>query len=565
MATTVEDKSATPAAEGKGRWGGKPYPDLQDHLKALEEAGLLRVIDQPVNKDTEMHPLVRWQFRGGIPEAERKAFLFKDITCSRGRGYDLPVAIGVLAANRAIYSLGMGVDESEIGARWSHAIANPIPPREVTEAPCHDVVIEGDALDGEGHGLDALPIPISTPGFDSAPYFTATGCISRDPETGVQNMGTYRAGLKAPRRLAVRMSARAGGAEGYTHWRKYQARGEKMPMAIVIGCPPALAYCAPQKLRMGVDEMAVAGGIVGAPINVVRAKTVDLLVPAEAELVIEGYIDPEYLEPEAPFGESHGHVALEDYNNIMEVTAITHRKNAVIASIISQVTPSESSVIKRVAYEPIWTDHLRDGLGIKGVKRVAMHEPLTNIRRVLFVVCDRTMPTTEVWRALYGAATLNASVGKYVIAVNEDIDPDNGDAVLWALAYRANPALDVQILPHRDKGHGPKSDTRSGREEASMLIDATLKADMPPIALPKREYMEHAKDLWEQLGLPPLKPEAPWHGYSLGDWSEEWDEMAKRAADGGYLENGRRSAQLRRNDVAPNTSIRDVPRLDADE
>jgi len=563
MATTIDEKSAKAGGDG-ARWGGKPYPDLQDHLKALEENGLLRVVDAAVNKDTEMHPLVRWQFRGGIPEPERKAFLFRNITCSRGRTYDLPVAIGVLAANREIYSIGMGVAESGIGARWSHAIANPIPPREVTDAPCHEVVIEGAALDGEGNGLDSLPIPISTPGFDSAPYFTATGCISRDPETGVQNMGTYRAGLKAPRRLAVRMSARAGGAEGHVHWKKYKARGEKMPMAIIIGCPPALAYCAPQKLRMGVDEMAVAGGIVGAPINVVRGKTVDLLVPAEAELVIEGFIDPEYLEPEAPFGESHGHIALEDYNNIMEVTAITRRRNAVVASIISQVTPSESSVIKRVAYEPIWTDHLRDTLGIKGVKRVSMHEPLTNIRRVVFVVCDRSMPTTEVWRALYGAATLNASVGKYVIAVNEDIDPDNGDAVLWALAYRANPALDVTILPHRDKGHGPKSDLRGGREEASMLIDATLKADMPPIALPKREYMEHAKDLWERLGLPPLKPEAPWHGYSLGDWTEEWDEMAKRAADGGYLENGRRSAQLRRNDVAPNTSIRDVPRRDGD-
>ena len=92
-----------------------------------------------------------------------------------------------------------------------------------------------------------------------------------------------------------------------------------------------------------------------------------------------------------------------------------------------------------------------------------------------------------------------------------------------------------------------------------MLIDATLKSDMPPIALPKKEYMEDAKELWEKLGLPALKPESPWHGYSLGDWNDQWDDMAKRAADGDYLENGRRSAQMRRNDVLPNTSIRDVP------
>ena len=91
-----------------------------------------------------------------------------------------------------------------------------------------------------------------------------------------------------------------------------------------------------------------------------------------------------------------------------------------------------------------------------------------------------------------------------------------------------------------------------------MLIDATLKSDMPPIALPKKEYMEGAKKLWERLGLPPLNPESPWHGYSLGDWNDQWDEMAKRAVAGEYLENGRRSAQLRRNDVFPNTSIRDI-------
>jgi len=537
---------------------GKGYPDFQDHLKALDEADLLQTIDKPVNKDTEMHPLVRWQFRGGIPETDRKAFVFNNITCSRGQKYNLPVAVGALSANRAIYSIGIGAPVEDIGKVWSHAIANPIASREVTDAPCHEVVIDSD-LEGEGKGLDNLPIPISTPGFDSAPYFTATGCISRNPETGVQNMGTYRAGLKSSTRMAVRMSVRSGGAEGHQHWLQYKERGEKMPMAIILGGPPSVCYCAPQKLQLGVDEVAVAGGLVGNPINMVKAKTVDLMVPAEAEIVVEGYIDPEYLEPEAPFGESHGHIALEDYNNIMEITAITHRKNAVIASIISQVTPSESSVIKRVAWEPVWYNHLTDNLGIKGIKRVSMHEPLTNIRRVLFIVFERGVPTTEIWRALYGASVLNSAVGKYIIAVNEDIDPDEGDAVFWALAYRANPALDVQILPHRDRGHGPKSDTRMGREDATMLIDATLKSDMPPIALPKKEYMEDAKELWEKLDLPPLKPQSPWHGYSLGDWNDQWDDMAKRAAEGDYIENGRRSAQLRRNDVFPNTSIRDVP------
>jgi len=112
---------------------------------------------------------------------------------------------------------------------------------------------------------------------------------------------------------------------------KYQKLGKKtMPCAIVLGCPPYVAFMGPQKLPVGVDEFTVAGGLAGSPINVVRAKTVDLLVPAESEIVIEGLIDTEYCEPEAPFGESHGHVALEEYNMPMRVTAITHRRNPII-------------------------------------------------------------------------------------------------------------------------------------------------------------------------------------------------------------------------------------------
>src|SRR5262249_16732151 len=155
-----------------------------------------------------------------------------------------------------------------------------------------------------------------------------------------------------------------------------------------------------QKVPETLDELHVAGGLVGSPINVVKAKTVDLLVPAEAEIVVEGFIDTEYLEPEAPFGESHGHVNLQEYNAFMDVTFIPRRLNAILTSIISQVTPSESSLIKRVALEPLFLNHLRNGLGIRGVKRVSMHEPLTNLRKVVVLVMERGMPSMEIWRAL---------------------------------------------------------------------------------------------------------------------------------------------------------------------
>ncbi|MBI2291718.1 MAG: UbiD family decarboxylase [Betaproteobacteria bacterium] len=534
------------------------YPDLHEHLETLKQRGLLLTIDRPIDKDAELHPLVRWQFVGGIEEHERKAFLFTHVIDGRGRRYAFPVVVGALAANRAIYSAGMRTAVEEIQEKWDRAIANPIAPRIVGQGACQEVVIEGAALQGEGNGLDRLPIPVSTPGFDSAPTLTATNVITRDPETGVQNHGTYRAGLKAPDRLVIRMATRVGGAGGYQHYLNHQKRGDKtMPCAIVLGAPPYVAFVAPQKLPLDVDEIGVAGGLAGEPINVVRGRTVDLMIPAEAEIVIEGLIDTEYLEPEGPFGESHGHVALEEFNLPMRVTAITHRKNAIVASYISQVTPSESSAMKRVAYEPLFLAHLRNTLGIRGVKRVTLHERMTALRRVALITLEKGTPHTEVWRALYGATSFKADCGKICIAINDDIDPDNSDAILWALAFRMNPARDLQVLPHRSQGHGPEREHEQDEEDATLLLDATMKEDLPPLALPKREYMERAKQVWEELGLPKLRPQSPWFGTPLGgDWLPQWDDAAQRAVAGRYLENGRISEKLRRKGLKPETRYR---------
>ena len=239
----------------------------------------------------------------------------------------------------------------------------------------------------------------------------------------------------------------------------------------------------------------------------------------------------------------------------MRITAITHRQAPVIPSYISQVAPSESSVIKRVAYEPLFFAHLKTTLGIRGVKRVSLHEPLTGLLRVTVIVFDKGVPTTEIWRALYGAAFFKGDCGKICIAVNEDIDPDNADALFWAMAYRMNPVQDVQTLNHRGQGHGPKRET-DGEEDSTLLMDATMKGAMPPLALPKQEYMERSKAIWEELGLPALRPQAPWFGYSLGDWLPQWDAAAARAASGRYLENGAISHQQQRNDVKAESKFR---------
>ena len=191
-------------------------------------------IDRPIDKDTELHPLVRWQFVGGMPEDKRRAFLFTNVVDGSGRKYDMPVVVGALSANPDIYAIGMGKPVEEIGQAWLDAVAHPIPPVRVnTPAPCQEVVIKGDELKKPDGGLKLLPVPISTPGFDAAPYFTATLCVTKDPESGIQNMGTYRAGLKATDRLGVRMASRIGGAGGYQHWLKHRKLKTPMPIAIV--------------------------------------------------------------------------------------------------------------------------------------------------------------------------------------------------------------------------------------------------------------------------------------------------------------------------------------------
>ena len=544
MATRIKDQTA----DDRG------YVDLHEHIVELRKAGLLFEVDREINKDTEMHPLVRWQYRGGVEEEDRKAWLFNNVSDAKGRKYDIPVLVGGLAANSAVYKLGMGCELDEIKETWIRALNNPIDPLEVPfeEAPCHELVYDGEDL-LNGHGVDQIPVPISSPGWDNAPYFAASHFITKDPNTGIQNMGNYRSMVKAPNRVGFNPSIelRTG---GYMHWEEWKKRGESMPCAIVIGAPPVVSFTAVQKVPEKFDEFQISGGLCGKPLNVVKAKTVDLLVPAEAEIVIEGFISTDLLEPEAPFGESHGHVNLQEYNGFMDVTAVTRRKDAVMVSWVSQVTPSESSAIKRPAYEAAQIEHLRDHLGIKGIKHVATHEPLTSLHKLIIAVVDRDMPRTEIWRALYGIASLRRAEGKWVIAVNEDIDPDDTNAVFWAMSYRCKPHRDVEILKNKDEGHGPRSMEDSN--DSAVLIDATLKETYPPVSLPKRQFMEKAAEIWYELGLPKLKPQRPWYGYDMGEWNEDLETMAQRAVRGDYWQTGEIIAQKRRGDLKMNTEVR---------
>lgn len=508
--------------------------DLRDQLKILEERGKLARVTRKINKDTELHPLVRWQFRG-LEEKDRKAFLFENVTDCRGKSYAMPVLVGAIAGSQEIYDLGLGCAEGESEERWKKALGASIPPGVVSSGPVHEVVHLGTGLLEHG-GLDEFPVPISTPGFDNAPYLNSVIWTVRDPETGVRNMGVYRGQLKSPLRTGIMASTIHDFAR---IWEKYNALGKPMEAAAVIGASPAVYLAAIEVLPLEVDEMAIAGGLLGEPVEVVKCKTVDLEVPATAEIVLEGRVRTDVLEPEGAFGEAHGYCDPRFLGMVFEVTAITHRKNPIFLSILSQLTPSESSKSKQRGYETEYLTYLRDQCSFKGVLQVTLCEDSLN--RQFGIVRMKKQDSFEPMNVLLALVT-KRQAPKVIVAVDEDIDGENPIAVNWAIVNRCQPHRDVKIIHPRLLPFGPLQTVADGirydRVDSALLIDATKKADLPPVALPAREYMERAREIWQGLGLPELKPRSPWHGYSLGDWSETHVREAELAVQGRYYETG---------------------------
>jgi UbiD family decarboxylase len=522
------------------------YRSLGAFLRVLEQEGLLVCYPAPIDKDTQLQPLVRLQFRG-LPEAERKAFLFDQVVDTVGRRYAMPVAAACMAASRRMYALGLGCEPAGIAARWAQALANPVPPVLVAQGAVHDVVYSGDALAAAG-GLDLLPVPVATPGFDNAPYVSASYWITRDPETGIRNVGTYRGQLKSPLRLGCYPASRQKGIA--IHWEKARQRGQPLDAAVVLGAPPHIAYPAVAFLPRDVDELAVAGGLAGEPVPLVRCWTVDLEVPAEAEIVVEGRIPTDQLEEEGPFGEFTGYMARREYTHFLDVTAITHRRDAVFQVFLSQFPPSESSKIRQIAVENTLRRYLTVDCGLAGVKDVVAHESGSSQNLIVLQVCRAE--GADPGAILRAAARPDARTGKILVAVDEDVDPRDADSVNWALAWRMQPHRDLEVRPvpphEMDYSVAPPAEgvgTAAGHEASVLLIDATRKWAYPPASLPERRFMEEARALWETAGLPPLRLRDPWYGLAEGVWTTADREEAARAVRGDYHTTGERTAQER--------------------
>ncbi|MEW2507303.1 UbiD family decarboxylase [Amycolatopsis sp. CA-161197] len=504
-----------------------PYGDLREYLAELDRRGLLVRVSRPVDKDTELVPLVRLQFRG-LPEAERKAFLFENVTDGSGRRYDGTVVMGAFASSRAVYTTALAAKPDEVAGRWAAALSNPVEPVVVETGPCKENVLTGQSLLDAG-GVDGFPHPISTPGFDPAPFLTAPYWVTKDPEDGTYNVGIYRGMVKGPDRIGLQMDTPTQHIA--IHLAKARRLGKKLEAAIVLGAVPAVGFAGAQKIPFGVSEYAVAGGLMGRPLEVVRCETVDLEVPAHAEIVLEGEIDPEHLESEGPFGEASGYMGAKTTSPVFRVRCITHRTAPVVQAFISEFPPSESTLMRKIAFENVYLRFLKQACNINAVQRFVTHESGTC--NMFFVIQLKNPTPGQARQALYAASGYEASMGKTIIAVDDDVDPEDLSAVVWAMSFRMQPARDVTILPGKLPRLDPSA-AEDGSLSSALLIDATRKRPYPPTSLPAKEFMDRAQDLWQELGLPELSLAEPWHGYELGEWSDADRHRAAEAVQGRY-------------------------------
>jgi 4-hydroxy-3-polyprenylbenzoate decarboxylase len=515
------------------------FRDLRAFLTELEAKGLLRRVQRPIDKDTELMPLVRWQFRGQ-PESQRKAWLFENVVDQRGRRYG-PVAVGVVGGSQAIYAAAFEVPVEQVQERWMHAQLNPIPPVLLATGPVKEEIHRGPELAENGHGLEAFPHPISTPGFDAAPFMTSPYVVTKDPETGSVNVGTYRAMLKGPTKCGLNFTRRQH--IGVHYYEKAQKLGKPLEAAIVIGAAPAVGMASASKLPYGKSEYDVAGGLLGEPLELVKCETVDLEVPAHAEIVLEGVIPLDHAELEGPFGEYPGYMHRPHWMPVFHLTCVTHRKDAIYQAFLSQMPPSESSMLRKIAYRAVMFKFLRHDCNIHSVTDVALHEASGSTK--LMVIQMKNPNPAQPWQALRAASGFDSALGKMFVTVDDDIDPADLDSVVWALSYRMQPARDLQVITHRNAALDPSA-TPPGHEDeeanefppphggSGLLMDATRKWAYTPVSLPARQYMEHAREIWQELNLPPLEPRVPWFGYNLGAWSQEDAVAADLAARGEY-------------------------------
>ncbi len=463
-----------------------PYKDLRDFINRVEQEGELSRVKVEVDLNYEVGAICNKNFDiGGLERS--KALLFE-----KPKGYTTPLVVNIFGT---IKRCCMAIDTTpeRFTQEWIERTKNPIEPVIVDHGPCKENIHTGDEVD-----LFELPIPIWNE-KDGGSYITLPHQISKDPETGQRNVGIYRAQLHDKRTLGI-------WAASYRHinvqWRKAHLKGESFPVAIAIGVDPAITLAANATPLYGVDELAIAGGLRGMPIEMVRCETIPLEVPASAEWVLEGEVRPNALRREGPFGEAAGYYGGTAEREFIEIKAITHRDNPIHQAVYLRKPPNELLSLMR-CFEA----------------ETIRHCPLPGLLKLNFpeggctgaIAIASIKKTFDGQGKMMGMAILGMEAGKVtkiVIIVDEDVDPFNLNDVLWAMSTRFQPERDVEIIKDVTGWGLDPSIPRASRESGTMftskmIIDTTkpVKEPFPEVITPKKEIMEKVEREWGKYGI----------------------------------------------------------------
>lgn len=424
--------------------------DLRSTVKNFETSGDLIHIEDEIDPRFEIAAALLYRPKG--------AALYFD----RVKGYTLPV-IGNLINTQRKYGLSLGIPESQTFLHTVHGLNNPVKPKLVSEGPCQEVVIR-ERIDL----LKKLPI-LTFCEKDQNPYITSGVLVAKDLETGSRNVSINRLQVMGPNQLMVGMSP-------YHHLyqllKKAAARGNTLPVAIAIGNHPAIPVAACMYVELGFDELEIAGGLLGKPLEIVTGKTVNVEIPANSEIVIEGEIDSARFMEEGFFGEYSGFYESYGKSPMMSITAITHRENPIFQVIVPSNHPEHlltaSFAIEASVFR--WVQKV-----IPNLQEVVITEG--GCGRLHAVVSISQPRPGEAKKAIF-AVFANLNLAKFVIVVDDDIDPRDPTQVEWAIATRMRADRDIIIIP------GVMSDRSDPLEEsrtvAKMGVDATKPHDLPP-------------------------------------------------------------------------------------
>jgi 4-hydroxy-3-polyprenylbenzoate decarboxylase len=520
-----------------------PTATLSDFLKLLEASGELARVKAPVSPILEIAAITDRVCKMPAPHAHQevdrnpaaalggKALLFENV-----EGSDIPVAINTFGSYWRI-NQALGSENLESLAARVQQLVKPempttlvakikrlpdlikmagFPPRTVRSGICQEVVHEGDRADltrlpiiqcwpldgdlGSGQVFDprqAAEQALENPG--TGRYITLGGIYTRNPDDNSRNIGMYRVQMFGPRRCAMHWHMHHDGAR---HFRLWQRSGRKMPLAIVLGGESVLPYAATAPLPPGVEELLFAGFLKGSGIELVRCRTIDMEVPANAEIVIEGYVDPAERLMEGPFGDHTGFYSMADWYPAFHVTAITHRRNPIYPTTIVGKPPMEDYFLGK-ATERIFLPLLK--MLIPDIIDYSL--PISGVfHNCAFIRIRKEYPfqARRVMHAIWGAGQM--SFTKFLVVVDEHVNVQDEQDVLFHLFANCDPKRDTEIV------HGPVDilDHASPDLGAGSKIgfDATIKLPSEGRVRPwprELEMDQKTRDLvmarWAEYGL----------------------------------------------------------------